>query len=354
MTILGNLRGGAAFISISSRSSAPRHGGASAKLKKWTSAVSSEASTTPTSISSLNHNTTRQLASSSQQQQQQNAQILSCWNRLFDVEVPEGRCVGLELVDFGNDDTRSLEPEMITTNASHWIHSLLHEEEVAYGVTLPSPSRRDTFFIGRMAVREALGILGDTTNNGGERRRNPWEIAWTRGIPPILKDEHGRPTMPKGYVGSISHKGRAGVGIVARDETYSSPEDPPKVGIGVDLEYTTNSRRNISRRVLTEHEIASLGQVEGVTEEEEVMLRFSLKECIYKSVHPLICQYVGFQEAEVTPHSNGTATVTWKIKSGAHERLGDITAHWRRLEDGSDYFLSSSSAVLREEEDVTK
>jgi 4'-phosphopantetheinyl transferase EntD len=83
-----------------------------------------------------------------------------------------------------------------------------------------------------------------------------------------------------------------------------------------------------------------------VTEEEEIMLRFSLKECIYKSVHPLICQYIGFQEAEVTPHSDGTATVTWDLKSGADIQLGEVTAHWQRVE-GDEFFLSTSSAVLR-------
>ena len=31
-----------------------------------------------------------------------------------------------------------------------------------------------------------------------------------------------------------------------------------------------------------------------------------LKEAFYKAIHPLICRCVGFQEAEVTPHENGT------------------------------------------------
>jgi len=75
---------------------------------------------------------------------------------------------------------------------------------------------------------------------------------------------------------------------------------------------------------------------------------FSLKECIYKAVHPLICQYVGFQEAEVTPHSDGTASVKWmlKTKGGAEHRIGKITAHWQRLEGGK-YFLSTSSASIK-------
>ena len=230
------------------------------------------------------------------------------WDRLCDLEVPEGRVVGLNLRDFGPDDPDSLEPDTVTNNATgHWIYSLLHPDEVAYAIELPSKARRETFFIGRVAIREALERLGRNeppTNN--EANSNDHSLTNINSIPPIMKDEHGRPTMPKGYVGSISHKDRAGVGIVARDITFCSPDDPPKFGIGIDLERTTNKRRSIARRVLTENEIESLGQLEvrkcwgitlvgwlndflrhdpyrvvifsmylkDVTEEEEVMLRF--------------------------------------------------------------------------------
>jgi 4'-phosphopantetheinyl transferase EntD len=77
------------------------------------------------------------------------------------------------------------------------------------------------------------------------------------------------------------------------------------------------------------------------------MLRFSLKEAIYKATHPLLNQYVGFQEAEVTPLSDGTATVVWNLESGAHTRLGILTAHWQKLDD---YFISSASCSLRDPE----
>jgi 4'-phosphopantetheinyl transferase EntD len=72
---------------------------------------------------------------------------------------------------------------------------------------------------------------------------------------------------------------------------------------------------------------------------------FSMKESLYKAMHPLICQYVGFQEAEVTPHVDGTATVVWNLKSGAHTRFGVVTTHWRRL---GEYFLTSASVTLNE------
>jgi len=74
-----------------------------------------------------------------------------------------------------------------------------------------------------------------------------------------------------------------------------------------------------------------------------VLLRFSLKEAFYKAIHPLICQYVGFQEAEVTPHPDGTATVKWNLKSGAHKRFQSVSGHWRRIDE---FFLSSACVTL--------
>jgi 4'-phosphopantetheinyl transferase EntD len=84
---------------------------------------------------------------------------------------------------------------------------------------------------------------------------------------------------------------------------------------------------------------------QGVSAEEEVLLRFSLKECLYKAMHPLICQYVGFQEAEVQPLENGTAIIHLMLKSGAHERLQNVTANWQRV---GPFFLTSSSLRAKE------
>lgn len=72
-------------------------------------------------------------------------------------------------------------------------------------------------------------------------------------------------------------------------------------------------------------------------------MRFSLKESIYKAVHPLINQYVGFMEAEVQPMPNGEAIVQWNLKSGAHHQFGTTTAHWRRI---GNYFLTTASVCL--------
>ena len=59
-------------------------------------------------------------------------------------------------------------------------------------------------------------------------------------------------------------------------------------------------------------------------------------------MHPIICQYVGFKEAEVTPLSNGKAKVTLNLTSRSHEQLGIVvlSASWKII---GDFFLTSAS-----------
>ena len=77
-----------------------------------------------------------------------------------------------------------------------------------------------------------------------------------------------------------------------------------------------------------------------------ILIMQSLKESVYKAMHPLICQFVGFQEAEIKPHDDGTATVTLNMKNGMHKTFKRVEAHWRRI-DG-DLFLSSSRVELKD------
>ena len=69
----------------------------------------------------------------------------------------------------------------------------------------------------------------------------------------------------------------------------------------------------------------------------------SLKESVYKAMHPILCEYVGFQEAEITPLPDGTAHVILNLQSGSHERMGIVvrSTSWRRLEDGK-FFLTTA------------
>ena len=119
------------------------------------------------------------------------------WERLFDLQLPEGRCIGLLLSDVDPSHADALTPEGIA-HAKHWIHDMLHPQEVSFGVAQPSHHARTSFFLGRLAMREALRLERHTSKSIS-----------------ILKDEHGRPTVPNGYLGSISHKGATGVALIA-------------------------------------------------------------------------------------------------------------------------------------------
>jgi 4'-phosphopantetheinyl transferase EntD len=268
------------------------------------------------------------------------------------MSVPEGRCLGILLkpstknddgcfprTDSDDDPSDEHDDSVLMTytddgivlpSKSHqWMHSMFHPSEIALGMTLKCS--RTSFWLGRLAIRTALDYPDY----------------------PILRDSFGRPMLSKGLFGSISHKQNKGVAIVSstkRDEASGTV----LAGIGIDLEMTSRpGRPSIAKKVLTEREQQSLGGLPGVDTDEEVLLRFSLKEAIYKAAHPLICQYVGFQEAEVTPAPDGSATCDWFLETKADQRISKLTAHWRRVsgdDDDGDFFLTTASVYAKPEE----
>lgn len=66
---------------------------------------------------------------------------------------------------------------------------------------------------------------------------------------------------------------------------------------GVDIELPAVRRRaDLRRRVLTPKECDELGRVSGLSEEDDVLLRFSMKEAVYKAAHPLLRRTLGFKD----------------------------------------------------------
>jgi len=232
----------------------------------------------------------------------------------FDLSLPEGRCIGVET---NNEDDSFPEDGIVTLESDHWLFSAFHRDEVEFGMQLKKT--RNSFWLGRLALRRALNFPDY----------------------PVLKDKYGRPEMKEDLFGSISHKQDKGVAMVSPPKT--NIENLVLAGVGVDLEMTSRpGKPSLSKRILTPKERESLGKLPGITIDEEVYLRFSLKEAIYKAAHPLLCQYVSFQEAEVTPYEDGTASCTWLLDNNADERIRELTAHWKKLGD-NEYFLTSAS-----------
>eukprot|EP00535_Pseudo-nitzschia_heimii_P006765 CAMPEP_0197185274 /NCGR_PEP_ID=MMETSP1423-20130617/11595_1 /TAXON_ID=476441 /ORGANISM="Pseudo-nitzschia heimii, Strain UNC1101" /LENGTH=244 /DNA_ID=CAMNT_0042636297 /DNA_START=180 /DNA_END=911 /DNA_ORIENTATION=+ len=205
----------------------------------------------------------------------------------FDISLPEGRCIGVATANETDCFPQDLSDES-TIERYRWLRSVLHEEEIKFGATLKKT--RNSFWLGRTALRMALNSPGY----------------------PILRDEYGRPQLKEDLFCSVSHKPGKGVAIISPPLKDKEKSNIVLSGVGIDLESTSRQGRpSIAKRILTANERESMGNLPDISVDEEVLLRFSLKEAIYKAAHPLLRQYVGFQEAEVTPYSDGTASCTW-------------------------------------------
>ena len=266
------------------------------------------------------------------------ATINDGYEQLFDVQLVEGRCVGLRIGQLLAEESISKQQEAHlddvvvaaaisnSTQFASWIHESLHPDEVRYASKLKSETSQKSFIGGRLALRHAMQCqVHDCI---------------------ILKDAYGRPTLPPTFLGSISHKGDVAVALVAMTTTTDG-EPHHDWAIGVDLEVRQKGHSRIAQRVLTQHERNSLGLLndENVNADQEVLLRFSVKEALYKAMHPLICQYVGFQEAETQPLANGTVQVALNLTSQAHHGFDSVSAHWRTV--GDEYFLTSAKIRLK-------
>ena len=86
-------------------------------------------------------------------------------------------------------------------------------------------------------------------------------------------------TVPPGFLGSISHKDNIGVALVAKDSVLGDDGEILK-GVGIDIEKATARKKRIERKVLTPNEREKFGRIEGISRDEEVLLRFSLKESV--------------------------------------------------------------------------
>lgn len=204
----------------------------------------------------------------------------------FDLELPHGRCVGVRL------------PEALGVVEALAEGGLLAEER-AYARTLGAVRRR-TWLGGRIALRQALAREG---------------IA----AAPVLADARGAPALPPGVAGSISHKEDMAVALVAIDG---------RAKLGVDVERDAPGKLDISKKVLTDEELAEIAKLGSAERAREVLLRFSAKEAIYKALDPYVQRYVAFREVAVTPRPDGTAVVTSRLPAAEGTFAMDV--RWMR------------------------
>ncbi len=132
--------------------------------------------------------------------------------------------------------------------------------------------RRREFAAGRACARRLLAELGMPAVS-------------------LERDAHRAPCWPAGIVGSISHG--AGLCVVAVAPRRAI------VGLGVDVESDEPLRDGVQRRVCTESERRRLAALPEPEQGRSAKLLFSIKESIYKCVHPLVKVPIGFQQADV-------------------------------------------------------
>jgi phosphopantetheine--protein transferase-like protein len=153
---------------------------------------------------------------------------------------------------------------------------------------------------GRLAARAAVDSLG---------------IA----MGPLLSDSYGAPIAPKALTVSIAHKRHLAVAMVAQRRHGL---------IGVDLEVSGHSRMGIAPRVLTPDEMSEIQHLPPERQWTSVLMRFAIKEAIYKALAPRLQRYIGFEEAHVLPHTDGSVDVTLHLKEGDPTPLLEAEYTW--------------------------
>lgn len=258
-----------------------------------------------------------------------------------DAFLPQAVLASINLVSVDLVSVNSMEP-----TGTAWLHSA----ERAVACTL-APHRREAYTAGRRALRAALQ-----------------RIAPDAGAMPLLSTARGAPRLPAGFVGSISHKRTRAIAIVAPDSAYVPGIDgnviagagvnagvnagaltdvSDTVFLGLDLEDRPQedalTRPSIARRILTVHEQAAIAHLAPLPHREATMLRFALKEAVYKAIDPIVHRYVGFTEVELDVHDDGKATVRLLLRE-FDAALIQIHAHWRAE---ANYLVAVARAVRR-------
>ena len=138
-------------------------------------------------------------------------------------------------------------------------------------------------------------------------------------------------------LGSISHTDGLAVALVS-----NSPDARAAVGVDVESASRPASLR-IAPRILAPKELPSLGRLAGMSEHTELTLRFSLKEALYKALHPLVLRPIRWHSVVAHPAADGSCTLDWSEL----ERQAGITMHVEaRWREHAGYFITTARARL--------
>lgn len=154
------------------------------------------------------------------------------------------------------------------------------------GIPLPPsirrsvPRRQAEFLAGRLCAREALERLTGTPT-----------------IPPIGEDR--APRWPDAVCGAITHNHHRALALVARRDDY--------LALGVDIESPIEATLvdELAGELLTQGERERFRNLPSEQRARLLTLTFSLKESLYKALHPLTGRQFYFEHAELLGWSAG-------------------------------------------------
>jgi len=128
----------------------------------------------------------------------------------------------------------------------------------------------------------------------------------------IGTNEHGAPCPPPGIALSITHKKHLAVAIAARSELGD---------LGIDLECLEPERPGIANKILRPEEEQRIGLLPEERRWTATIVRFSIKEAIYKALAPRLQRYIGFDEAAVALRTDGCADIRLHLQNGPEPSL---------------------------------
>jgi enterobactin synthetase component D len=165
-------------------------------------------------------------------------------------------------------------------------------------------SRKAQFLGGRIAAHAACKTLGMEPT-------------------PVLCDSWGAPVPTRGISISITHKDRVAFALVGRSHFGQ---------LGVDFEPVEPSRMQVASKVLRPEELKVVESLPVENQWGSTLIRFTLKEAIYKALAPRLKRYIGFNEALVSPDTDGIAEVSLMLESEAPPCRISARYHW--IEEG--------------------
>lgn len=104
------------------------------------------------------------------------------------------------------------------------------------------------------------------------------------------------PHPPPGVSVSLTHKRDLALALVQRGDAGR---------VGLDLEGDGRPHTRIAEKVLRDEELAVISAAEPERQWLEVLVRFAVKEAVYKALQPRLGRYIAFSEASVVVDLTG-------------------------------------------------